>query len=354
MKIETGGVFGVKKRRGIIKSAFLICFIVFFPSLVSAQNDWKLVRDSEGIKSYVRSVDGSSIYELKAITVVNAKMEVIGEVLRDIAAYPQWQSVCKEARVLDKTGPDDFVLYVILNLPVVSDRDVIVKSTAVRDLEKARTFINFNKIDAPEIKGSKGLVRMKEFSGQYVLEYITRDKTGVVYRYSADPGKGIPSFMVNIFGKKVLHNTMIGLKEMVGKEKYIELADKSPDRSVIEGIKSDRVRVKEILRTRLLEQAADKDAVDRMMQNEELVKMFIEGDGELATMVFMASGSIESRKEAIRKLLKIYLKNYIQAQDTIEKISGDTSLIEAIITGKKQNGMSAVEMLDLYLNSKSK
>jgi len=348
------GDFGLKKLPGKIKSVVLICLIVLLPSFANAQNDWKLVRDSDGIKSFVRTVEGSSIYDLKAITVVNAKMEVIGEVLRDIGDYPQWQSACKEAKVLEKTGPDDFILYVILNLPVVSNRDVVVKSMAVRDLEKARTFINFNKIDAPEVKGSGDLVRMKEFSGQYLLEYITRDKTGVVYRYSADPGKGIPSFMVNIFGKKVLHNTMIGLREMVARKKYIELAENSTDRSVIEGIKSDRAKVKKILRERLLEQAADKDAVDRMMQNEDLVKMFLEGDGELATMVFMASGSLEARKEAIRKLLKIYLKNYIQNQETIDNISTDTSLIEAIITGKKQNGMSAVEMLDLYLNKNSK
>jgi len=37
----------------------------------------------------------------------------------------------------------------------------------------------------------------------------------------------------------------------------------------------------------------------------------------------------------------------------IDKITSDTALIEAIITGKKQNGMSAVEMLDLYLKNKS-
>jgi hypothetical protein len=324
--------------------------VLLLPGVLHAGSEWKLVNDAEGIKSYTRTAEGSPIAELKALTVVDAKMEAIGEVLRDIHAYPEWQKSCKDAKVLEKIGPDDFIMHIIINLPVVADRDVVVKSTAVRDLERARTNIVFGKIDRPDVQSPPRVEKMKEFSGSYLLEYITRDRTGVIYTYKADPGKSIPPWMVNLFGKKVLHQTLKGLKEMVKREKYIKQAEESPDRGLIDGIRSEKAKVREILRKRLSEQIGDAESVERMMQDEELVSLFVEGDGEIAKTIFMASGSLEAKKEAARSLLKIHLKKFTKDQKLIDKAAASDAVVTAIITGNKKDGKTATQMLEDILS----
>ena len=69
---------------------------------VNAAGGWTKVKDSSGIKLYERSVPGTDLMEYMAVTTMDAKMEVIGEALRDVAQYTEWLSDCESARIEKK------------------------------------------------------------------------------------------------------------------------------------------------------------------------------------------------------------------------------------------------------------
>ena len=66
------------------KSLFMAFLALFLISMaLFAESGWKRVKNSNGIQVYTRSVAGSDLDEFKGITVVDARIEVIGEVIRD-------------------------------------------------------------------------------------------------------------------------------------------------------------------------------------------------------------------------------------------------------------------------------
>ena len=62
-----------------------------------------------------------------------------------------------------------------------------------------------------------GRVRITKMTSQFMVEYISRKKTGVVYTSRADPGGSLPTFLVNHGSKDSLKdNAGIRLSGYVG------------------------------------------------------------------------------------------------------------------------------------------
>ncbi len=267
---------------GIKPAVFIMALIIVVTSTstTGSAGPWKLTRNQDGIKSYARSVPGSKILELKAITVINARMEVIGEVLRDVPSSPKWVADCSEASIIRTLGRNDMIVHTLLNFPApVSDRDLVVKSTTTYLLDRARGIITITSVKDPAAPPRPGVVRMTNFSGKYVLEYITREKTGIIYSYRADPAGNIPAFMVNMAGRDSLFKTLKGLKKMASNPKYIEAAKRSPDIALFENTLKDKGKTRTILKNRLLEQIRDVETVNYVVRTRKCSDCSLKGTG---------------------------------------------------------------------------
>lgn len=328
------------------KHLFVIACLLLAGIDLSAAGKWKLEKNSDGIKSYSRSVPGTDILEIKAITVIDARMEVVGEVLRDVSAMPRWMADCSEARIVKMFNRNDMIVHIVLDFPMpVNDRDLVVRSSSIYDLKHARGIVNLRAAEHPDAPLKKGRVRMSTFSGTYQLEYLSRNKTGVIYSYRADPGGNIPPFVVNMFSKKSLYKTLMGLKRMVRVKKYTERAEAGTDRLLFEKILKDKKRVREILRARLLEQVRDAEAVDEIIKNDEIFNIFVNGDGDIARTIFLSWGSSESIKKAVKKIIRIHLRKYTRDEALIGRIAEDDVLIRRIIRGKKKGDPSLENLI---------
>lgn len=319
------------------------------PSRADTPAEWKLMKVSDTIKAYSRSVPGRSILDLKAITVIDARMENFGQVCRDLAAYPQWMYLCKDARVIKQFDENNMIAHITLGFPMINDRDLVVKAETQIDLDKARGIVRLSLVRDSNVPVGKGVVRMPEFSGMYQFEYLTREKTGVVYSYYADPGGHTPAPLVNAFSKMVLYHTLDGLGRMVHQAKYVEGGLKSEDRVIFEGILRDDNKVRAILKARLMEYCRDEEIIDRAVMDEDIFNLFIKGDGSLAQLVFFSWGSRENLTLAIQQILKIHARQYTRDEGLMEKIAGDKTLIDAIIDGKQPGQRSAMEIINSYL-----
>jgi len=329
------------------KSLIIAIFILFlFSEGYGNSYKWKLIHNKNGVKSYTRKIKGSKIVEIKAITTINAKLEVVATTLRDINAYPTWQANCKKASIIKKFDNNNMTIYYLLDFPIpVSDRDIIVKANTDYNTKTARGTVKLREINNSPLHRVKGVIRMKSFSGTYILEYLARNKTGIVYSYRADPGGRIPSFIVNLFSQNVLYKTLLNLKKAVKKKKYIKIAENSDDKKIFEKIIKNKTEVKGILKRRLLEQFKNRNFAKLMSGNPKIINLFISGNGEILEMIFLSWGAISAKKKAVKKLLKIYLQDISTDNKKIDKILNNKELIKTIIFKKANPKISLKKMI---------
>ncbi len=200
--------------------AILAPFLLLLSS-ARADQPWKRVASKAGIEIFTRAAPDKAISELKAVTVINAGLESITQVLSDVSSYPQWMPRCKQARLVKKFDEHNRIVHIVLRFPFpTSDRDLVVGVATIFDPTRTRAVMRLELVDE-RVPIARGIVRMAEFSGEYVLESIARNRTIVSYRNRANPGGHIPASMVNLFSKDLIQDSLRGLREMASKNKYV-------------------------------------------------------------------------------------------------------------------------------------
>ena len=326
----------IRKMFSLTAAVSLISMTMVISAGPLMAQEWKLMRNEDGIRAYARSIPGSKLLELKAITIIDAKMEVVGEVLRDVPSNTEWMADCSEARIVHLISRKEMIVHTTMDFPApVSDRDLVVRSLTTYLLDRARGIVTLTSVVDPAAPERSGVVRMTNFSGEYVLEYISRDKTGVIYSYRADPGGNIPTFLVNIFSRDGLYKTLTGLKRMSKRQKYVDSALRSPDRALFENTLKDREKVRGILRNRLLERIRDRETVDHVVRDDEIFRLFTEGDGSITGKIFLSWGSYGSIRDSVKDILRVHLKKYSSSAKAIDAVTNDESIISSIIRGRK-------------------
>lgn len=70
--------------------------------------------------------------------------------------------------------------------------------------------------------------------GTWLVEYVDREHTRVTYSFAFDPAGSLPAGLVNDRAKNTPYKTLLGLKEIVKDPAYIEAADTSQDKMILE------------------------------------------------------------------------------------------------------------------------
>jgi hypothetical protein len=314
--------------------------LVFFFTLTVqtfASSEWQPEIKKNGIDAYSRKIEGSGILEIRAITVVRARIEVIAEVLRDIPANVEWRPKCVECRLLEKHSRNSMTTYTRIDLPwPVSDRDVVIKADTSINLNTGRAVISLGSVDHYKAPPASDNVRITEFYSQYYLEYINREETGIIFTTRVNPAGRIPTFLVNLFNKRFAYEEMLGLVQMVKKQKYIEAGERSEDKTTIENLLQSEDKVRRIFKARLDSFINDKEFVELLASDEKVIKLFGHGSGEIEKLILYGMGLRESKKKAIQKLLRVHLENNTDFKnDLINNIANDDLLVTAILDGRK-------------------
>jgi hypothetical protein len=312
----------------------IICLMNAFILMQAAHAEfkWEMIRNSDGICTYSRPIPGSDLVEYKSMTVLNTSMEVIGEALRDIPAQPQWMHKCSESHIVKKFDRNNLIFYTVIGTPFpAKNRDLVVSNKTTYDLNMARAIIIANPTNEPPVPLQNDRVRITDFYARFIIEFIGRNKTGIIYQYRADPGGNLPGVVVNIFSKSISHETLIGLKRLVQNSKYIMAAKTSEDKEIFNRIYNNRLTTKQILRNRLGEYIKNKYIIELMLNDEKIINMLIYGSGEIAEIVFMGSGSHSSITTAAKKLLAVYLKKFIKNDETITLMLKEQAIIDMLI-----------------------
>ena len=188
-------------------------------------SEWKEVSGRDGIVSYTRMTSLAGVEEVKAVGMVEAPVPVIEAVIRDVAAEPQYMYKCADAAEVTLPGftaTDDIgYVYNRTSMPwPVDDRYVVVKSVNMIDTKTGTLYVRAREMQADFPQAQHGLVRMPLLRYIMIVTPFGESKSQVHYQVLADPGGILPAFLVNLFSKNMGVDTILGLREMVKKEKY--------------------------------------------------------------------------------------------------------------------------------------
>ena len=208
-----------------MKKIIIASLLVVSAAALWAQGEWSLVRNSDGIRVFTKPSENSSLDQFMGKTVVDAKLEIVVELIRDVDAQPQWMADCIEARVVKKYTEEDILVYNVTRAPwPVSNRDVVVRSRGGIDVKSGKVSIIFNAVKDSPVPPRSGIVRMTDLLGQWHLKKVGDNQTEVTYIMRANPAGNIPASIANMTSKNIPFRTLTNMKQMVKKDKYISLA----------------------------------------------------------------------------------------------------------------------------------
>ena len=176
----------------------LFLFAFCFSNLLSAeQSPWQLRENQQGIPVYSRKVIGSPILEYKANVTVDAPMPKVIALFEDEKQIPRWYFQCVHSELVEKDGPKEEIIYLILHLPwPVAARDFVFRRTKSEDT--ANGIISYSLTALPDrLPHVKGMIRVQSIKSLWTFKSLPEGQTEVDFQQHTDPGGSIPASLIN-------------------------------------------------------------------------------------------------------------------------------------------------------------
>ena len=135
-----------------------------------------------------------------AIAEVDARPEVVFNVVNDFDHYPEFMPYVIESRVLSRNGDSEVVAYNRIAPPFVAERDYPLKFRMTRGSLANGGVFRIEWTASPEAEQEvEGVVRIRLNDGSWVAEPISgSSRTRLTYTLLTNPGGMIPDFVANM------------------------------------------------------------------------------------------------------------------------------------------------------------
>jgi len=166
---------------------------------VSAQEEWKLQRDKQGIQVYSAEFPDSKIRAIKVVASYAATPGEIADLVMDVNTATDWVSHLKSTYLVKRVSQNELYYYAEVSLPwPVANRDFVAHLTRYENMQTGTITI-----DGPAVAGfipeKKGTVRISNSMGKWVITPLDDGQVRVEYSLHVDPAGSIPSWLVNMF-----------------------------------------------------------------------------------------------------------------------------------------------------------
>lgn len=315
-------------------------------SASEASEKWTLVKKSNGITSYERKIPGTSLKEFRAVTLMDAGMEVIGEALRDVPSYPKWLADCSSARIEKRYDRNTMVLHLALTPPILKLRDVVLitKSYLYWDYGKVHTFlIPTNEVEVPPLKGS---VRVTTMKCTCEMSYMGRNKTKFVYSIVVDPNVRFPLTIGMTYPilKNYPHRSLEKLRVLVLDRKYAELAKGTDEQKGID------------MRTR--NEAATwcifTYGLQPYVRDKAVFRSVMEGRPEIPKTMVSNGSTYECNKKCTLDAFAAYIEKTVPDKQFVQRLRNDRAfkadLLDMVETSCGEDGRTVDSLVEEYRN----
>lgn len=178
------------------------------------ENQWKQVRDRNGIKIYNRRIEGIDFKEFMGEVKIKADIDLIMEIFNDVELGTQWIENVDYMETVKKISEDEGYTYTYSKAPwPVKDRDAVAHNVIIKNPEENE--IRIIQQGAPEkVPYKKDAVRVESLSSSWVFSEKEDGIVHVRYQVFTDPGGRLPAWLINRVSVSQPYETLLGLKEL--------------------------------------------------------------------------------------------------------------------------------------------
>ncbi len=198
----------------------LVLLLVLLKLSVSAQTDWALNTEKEGIKVYTSLVPNSKVKAVKVECELNANPTQLVAVLLNVNTCTEWVYHTKSCTLVKQVSPSELYYYSEISLPwPAENRDFVAHLTVTQNPETKEVIV-----DGPAVPGfvpeKSGIVRISHSKGKWIITPTGKNQIKVVYTLHVEPGGNIPAWMVNMFAAEGPIQIFKKLKIQLQKTEY--------------------------------------------------------------------------------------------------------------------------------------
>ena len=186
----------------------------------SAQTNWVLKKEKEGIQVFVTNQENSKFKAIRVLCSLPGTMEQLISVLQLVQIQPQWVVSTKNAYSIKQVSVDKLLYYAEVDLPwPINNRDMVIDLSFVQDPKTKILSIYANTIDhiLPEIEGKQ---RVPYSAAKWLVISEGNHKISIDYTIKIDPGGGIPAWMVNLFIAKAPYESFKNLTKLIQEKRF--------------------------------------------------------------------------------------------------------------------------------------
>ena len=192
-----------------------LSFCSVFTFSVSAQYNWKLSKEKDGIRVYQSAVKHSNYKSIKVECTLEGSYDKLIAVLNNVDHQKDWVYNNKTSYIIKRINPYELYYYSETTLPwPMSNRDAAVHLKM--DKDSLNRFLKVTAVSIPNyIPEKSGKVRVPRSVVSWNVTMPTTRTISITYIFEAEPGGSIPAWLVNKFADKGPYESFKKLAEIL-------------------------------------------------------------------------------------------------------------------------------------------
>lgn len=195
--------------------SLLVTLLMALLTVTAHAGDWTLKKDEDGIRIYVRNMEGSKFRSFRGVTDMVTTLHALMAVHKDGTMAKQWLKDCEKAEFITEFDPKGYSMYFRTKAPwPVKDRDYALRYTLAQDPVTRTLVLQFTG-DADLVPEQKDCVRMSKIDGIWRMTPTGAGLVHVEYEVHADPNGDLPAWLANQFVVDQPFHTLKKLRKQV-------------------------------------------------------------------------------------------------------------------------------------------
>ena len=194
----------------------LIFAISWFGTLtLSAQDNWELKKNENGIAVYTRGIANEKLKEIRVICELPGTTAGLLNVLQNVSGHANWVYLTEKATLVKKLSPNALVYYTTTDMPwPVTNRDLVVEFS-YNEVPGTKNIAIQAKSATGYVPPKKNYVRVPYSLATWEVVPLADNKIKVDYVFRVNPGGTIPAWLVNMAAATGPYNTFVKLREIL-------------------------------------------------------------------------------------------------------------------------------------------
>lgn len=196
-----------------------------FSFRAAADNSWKLQKNKDGIRAYLRDVPDQNLKEFLGVMLVRGiRLSSMVATFDDTASYTRWMHNCTESKLLRYINIQERITYTVTDAPwPATDRDVVVYSLMSQDPEdKSVTIAITGKPDYLPVQPHR--LRIPMMKATWTFRPLKSGDVMIAYQTVTDPGGPLPRKLLNLSVVDLPYFTMHKFRNVIKEDRYAAVA----------------------------------------------------------------------------------------------------------------------------------